>query len=566
MACSKIFLGDLPELTNEIIQYFRNDFSTLHSCILVNRLWCRLAIPLLWEDPFSKNYPKNYHFIKIYLHKLNKDDKVKLNEYGIINDIFPSDTLFNYPSFIQRLDTRKISNTIKVWVKNFKTLTIEEQPDIFLTKSSNFNQVFKLTSFIFLSIIKIFIENGANLYTFEVEFSNTLEVISIDCFESAFQLILQNPNFICNVKNLNIYFYGLLDDNYIYSLSFLKCFYSNCNSISSLYIHYSIMNDYFEKDLFKVINSQQNLEKIYFGDGTYPLKNLKIYNCSNTLKTIIFHKTNLNDWGINFNEVFEHLNVLESIHILYCYPINSTIIQQINNLTKPFKLKSLFMDHRSILLIESLKLLLEKSGNYLENIGFNSSIGSEYKLQLFKLLKIYCTKIKFINLLGFNEQNIFLALDLIENIKQNLNYLAINFCQFGYYQSSNDDKFSSIILQNLGQILPNRLEYLSLALKINVNDLKVFFKNSQNTFIRKLLIRNKLYQDDKSMILPCIKKYIMEEKRVTYLAIENVPAFSDGERKNLLKEEVEEFKFYGIQVADYDNLCIRVCDLINELY
>ena len=64
MACSKLFSGDLPELINEIIQYFHNDFSTLHSCILVNRLWCRLAIPLLWEDPFSIP-TENYHFIKI---------------------------------------------------------------------------------------------------------------------------------------------------------------------------------------------------------------------------------------------------------------------------------------------------------------------------------------------------------------------------------------------------------------------------------------------------------------------------------------------------------------------
>ena len=43
MTCSKIFSGDLPELTNEIIQYFKNDNKTLYSCILVNRLWCRLA-------------------------------------------------------------------------------------------------------------------------------------------------------------------------------------------------------------------------------------------------------------------------------------------------------------------------------------------------------------------------------------------------------------------------------------------------------------------------------------------------------------------------------------------
>jgi hypothetical protein len=68
MSCSKIFSGDLPELTYEIIKYFRNDLSTLHSCILVNRLWCRLTIPLLWEDPFSNNLIK-----KNFLYYLNDD-------------------------------------------------------------------------------------------------------------------------------------------------------------------------------------------------------------------------------------------------------------------------------------------------------------------------------------------------------------------------------------------------------------------------------------------------------------------------------------------------------------
>src|SRR6266542_6792299 len=50
MTCSKIFSGELSELIDEIIQNFRNDISTLYSCIFFNRLWCRLAIPILWED------------------------------------------------------------------------------------------------------------------------------------------------------------------------------------------------------------------------------------------------------------------------------------------------------------------------------------------------------------------------------------------------------------------------------------------------------------------------------------------------------------------------------------
>src|SRR6266480_1028300 len=112
MACSKIFSEDIPELLNEIIQYFQNDFSALHSCILVNRLWCRLTIPLLWEDPFSE---VNYRVIKIYLHNLNDDDKAKLNEYRINDNSFPSNALFKYPSFIKHLNINRIFRSIVCW-------------------------------------------------------------------------------------------------------------------------------------------------------------------------------------------------------------------------------------------------------------------------------------------------------------------------------------------------------------------------------------------------------------------------------------------------------------------
>ncbi|RGB38405.1 hypothetical protein C1646_755735 [Rhizophagus diaphanus] len=105
----------LLELLNEVIQYFHYDYKTLHSCILVNRLWCRLAIPLLWEDPFS-----------IYLHNLSDDDKTRLNKYIIHNDIIPSNTLFNYPKFIQRLNTRNVYNSIEKWAS-----TTEEEHFIY---------------------------------------------------------------------------------------------------------------------------------------------------------------------------------------------------------------------------------------------------------------------------------------------------------------------------------------------------------------------------------------------------------------------------------------------------
>ena len=80
MVCSKLFSGDLPEISSDIIKYLRNDLNTLYSLALVNRFWCQLAIPLIWEDPFSIEYhKKTFHFLDIYFLFLNDNDKFKLN-------------------------------------------------------------------------------------------------------------------------------------------------------------------------------------------------------------------------------------------------------------------------------------------------------------------------------------------------------------------------------------------------------------------------------------------------------------------------------------------------------
>src|SRR5438045_1954374 len=241
MACSKIFSGDLPELFNEIIQYFRNDFSTLHSCILVNRLWCRLAIPLSWEDPFSMKLPINYHFIEIYLHNFNESGETKLNEYGINNSVFPSNTLFNYPCFIKCLTIKEIMLSIEDWIK-FVTRSSR-------SSNSNFNQIFRL---IYRSLLEKFIENEVNLHTFEFDGYEYYSNVTLE-------LILQNPNFIHNIRNLK------LNLSYISSeiTILLKFLHSNCNLISTISFQF-IGNENDHNEVLQIINSQQNLKKISF--------------------------------------------------------------------------------------------------------------------------------------------------------------------------------------------------------------------------------------------------------------------------------------------------------------
>src|SRR5688572_17180506 len=106
MACSKLFSGDLPEISTYIIRNLRNNVNTLYSLALVNRFWCRLAIPLLWEDPFSIKYQENtFHFIDTYFLFLNDNDKSKVKELGFYKfDSNLQNPLFNYPSLIKTLD------------------------------------------------------------------------------------------------------------------------------------------------------------------------------------------------------------------------------------------------------------------------------------------------------------------------------------------------------------------------------------------------------------------------------------------------------------------------------
>ncbi|RGB30453.1 hypothetical protein C1646_817919 [Rhizophagus diaphanus] len=541
MACTKIFSGDFPEIISDIIQYFQYDSSTLYSCILVNRLWCRSAIPLLWENPFLLQNPKNYRYIEVYLYNLNDDYKTQLNEYGINNELFPSNTLFNYSSFIQHLDTRRISDSIEKWVA---AVIVKEQSIV-----SEFVDL-KYTKMIFKSLFRLFIENEANIHTFKF---TMLVDKDLEYFKEIFELILQNQYLLRNIKILTLCIEPITEN----ITKFMKYLYSNCNSVLSLYFLFpSSCNSTTERHLSRMIDSQKNLKKVYFSyNSNFPLYHsllsLKNSNCTNTLRTIIFYFIDFKNIKI-LNEVFEQLNCLESIHILYCYSLDSYFTQQIINMTKPFKLKSLIIDD---VLIEPLQLLLQKSGEYLENFGLEHN---EFIQQVSELTIKYCKNINFLQLYDLND-DINMTFHLIKNINHHLNYLTIE-----------SYELSSIILQNLGQVLPPKLEYLNLILNINKRDFEIFIKSFQNTYINKLLISNvrdeTREKEEEKNILPYIKEYIMKKKRVEYFAFQECFTLSfNNDDLFSMEDEVKEFKLYNIIVQNYNDLNIIIHDFINEI-
>ncbi|GBC10868.1 hypothetical protein RclHR1_09980002 [Rhizophagus clarus] len=199
MTCSKTFTGDIPELTYDILKYLHDDYSTLHSCDLVDRLWCRLAIPLLWENPFSIA-TGNRNFIEIYLRNLDGDLKTRLNEYEINDNSLFSNTLFNYPRFLKYLNTDKILCSVWKWFD-------------YSSKRGNkdsFSSMCSVSDFGKLIYTSIFNENEVVLHIFEIDISDTNNKYYGTYYDNIFELILQNKNFFRNIKYLNLY----IDDSY----------------------------------------------------------------------------------------------------------------------------------------------------------------------------------------------------------------------------------------------------------------------------------------------------------------------------------------------------------------
>ncbi|EXX64736.1 uncharacterized protein OCT59_019119 [Rhizophagus irregularis] len=525
MSSSKIFSEDL---LYKIIKYFPNDHSTLHSCVLVNRLWCRLAIPLLWENPFS--IPTgNFNFIEVYLYNLDDHLKAKLNEYTDYV-LLPSNTLFNYPSFIRYLNINKIVPSIEKWLEaNNRTSKFGKGYLAQILDSAS-----EFIRLINISIFKLFVENEVKLNTLEIETSSASYNTYV---EIILEIILQNPNFIHSTKNLKFSILSTSEDALI------------------------------KNHISQILNLHQNLKRILLGYNNLSfyrsLLLLKGFNCSNTLNTITFYHVDFK--GImNFDKVLEELNVLESVHLIYCSSLNTEFAQQIINLTKPFKLKSLFISEIS--LIESLQLLLQISGDYLENFGCGGYLNQSFKQQILELIIKHCKNIKYLDVYRIDRHDTSLIVfSLIKNIKQNLNHISIS---VGNYQ----DYGIELLLQNLVQALPSKLEYLSLDLCIRAIDFKVFLKNSQDTFFKKLVISNIRWEGgnyiDYIDILPYVKEYIMKNKRVEYLAIKNT-LIARNTKRNVdlfdLKDEVMEFKLHNIKVLSYIKLSTDIYRFLNEI-
>src|ERR1051325_7382350 len=101
-------MSQLPaDCINDIYEYL--DHITLRSCLLVNRLWCEVAVRILWRDVW--NYSTTSFSILIACLP-NESKKILLENGIIISTPTSKPPMFNYASFCKVLSIDQVNSKI----------------------------------------------------------------------------------------------------------------------------------------------------------------------------------------------------------------------------------------------------------------------------------------------------------------------------------------------------------------------------------------------------------------------------------------------------------------------
>ncbi|KAF0518631.1 hypothetical protein F8M41_016801 [Gigaspora margarita] len=451
---SKIFMGDMPELMENILNYLNNEYHSLYSCALVSRHWCKMAIPVIWRDPFSLE--RNPIIIPIYLSYLIEAEKLILKEHGLIVD-YPN-TLFHYARFLEVLNLAFLNGKVIQWIK---LQLFDQQTNI----SSLKNHIINL-------LLKIFIDGGARLTKFKLSFFNNIGEIKSEIF---------------NLLDLNKRFFSRLEEVYVNvvrvdkpcfdkAIELLRILAKNATklnsfNISSLKVPPILDSDYHSKlchEFIRIIKSQEKLKRFgLFGRPIFYIRLneviLALESQKKTLKEIIIYNCRYN---IEFEELINggKLEKLDVIRIINCKG-GDKMLKSLNinhykvstlEITTTYYANRLDYSVRTLNVIQ----ILENSGTLLQRFKFNLG-GHEISSQtlLLETLLAFCPNIVYLNLSTVNLSD--QLLNLISSL-QKLQFLTL------YWIEDKSDIMKERVIQ-LAKILPSTLQYLDLSKNLHID-------------------------------------------------------------------------------------------------
>ncbi|CAG8579839.1 14438_t:CDS:2 [Funneliformis caledonium] len=277
--------------------------------------------------------------------------------------------------------------------------------------------------------------------------------------------------------------------------------------------------------------------------------------CSKTLTSIKFNSCDFTNIS-SLNGLY-YLVHLESLQFKLCKGVTVQVFRPLLDIPTPLKIKTLTLEGQNME-INFIRLLFQKVGSFLENLEIYLWEDIERQI-VFESIINYCDKIQFLHLYEIDHVDILPFFKLITHVRKNLKYLSLsNKTSDCMSISINMDhlRVCSMILDNLGQILPDSLKYLELKLEIDPTNLKIFLDNCKHIDgLSRLLVINK-YNKDIKITFELLKEFV-SEKKVMNFAYQVKGLFCRGDQNlEWVANEIQHFKelYYDliIRISDFD--------------
>ncbi|CAG8661741.1 3024_t:CDS:2, partial [Funneliformis mosseae] len=127
----------------EVIEYLEEDKATLHSCLLVNSVWCKISVRILWRNIWSykytlsnlKQFDLELSILKTLVSCLPDKSKNFLHNNGIfIQTPDQNSPMFNYVEFCQVLSIHEVDMIIHTFsINSFITSNISSYNEYLIT-------------------------------------------------------------------------------------------------------------------------------------------------------------------------------------------------------------------------------------------------------------------------------------------------------------------------------------------------------------------------------------------------------------------------------------------------
>ncbi|RIB26831.1 hypothetical protein C2G38_2162311 [Gigaspora rosea] len=421
----------------DILEYLKDDRSSLHSCLLVSRDWFKMVVPLLWYRPFAHKLEKEKAalIIRTYVSCLEEQGRLRLMADGIKFHDLPK-PFIDYPRYLRAFDFEHFCQAID---DSVSTLEISNPACGIITTLCREVLGYSLCNRSYgLRILKMDLLN-VELY------GPFLDIATIPGIE----------NVLSNLQRFEILYLFETEDETSKRLTKLFTLMSSCsrniNSISII-IHRmrTHLPTYFIESLAQLIQSQNKLSALSLNQFWDASSSAIIFSAMlKQAETLIYLRfTPKNEYN-ELIKVLKSCTNLETLELLDLSPTKDNDMRYFNVPRNILNIKKLYcyddwVNSEDIVMTKAL--ILNMCTENLRVLTLESAIPA-----IMELIGEYCSRITTLS--------ISISSNYLQNLLELISQLPLIHLTIGKTSRNNTDKFNftSEILQRFINSIPSTL-------------------------------------------------------------------------------------------------------------